>query len=335
LSQPSDHAAERRRHLTGYALAAGAAVLWATGAVTAKWMFSRLSFAVEPMALSGARALLAFVATLAYLLVFDRSQLKVRPRDLWFLAAFGILGLAMVHFTYFQTISLTNVATAILLEYLAPILVLIVSVLFLGEVLTWTLPVGVALSILGAALVVGAVGGPGLVMSPAGIAWGLSSAFFFALYTLLGKYATPRWSPWTLLVYGLGFATIFWMLAMRGPAQVVAIVSQPVGLLAVGYVAIFSTVLPFGAFLYALRYIDATKASVTATLEPAVAGIIAFLLLGESFSLTQLLGAAFVLGAIMVVQLPSLIGTRRPGADAETLAAAALIEEEDSLPPPS
>jgi drug/metabolite transporter (DMT)-like permease len=335
LSQPSAHAEERRRHLTGYVLAASAAVMWATGAVTAKWMFSRLSFSVEPMALSGARALLAFVATLAYLLVFDRKQLKVAPRDLWFLAGFGIFGLAMVHFTYFQTIQLTNVATAILLEYLAPILVLIVSVLFLGEVFTWTLPAGVALSIAGAALVVGAVGGPGLVVSPAGIAWGLASAFFFALYTLLGKYAAPRWSPWTLLVYGLGFATVFWVIVMRGPGQMLAIVSQPVGLAAVGYVAVFSTVLPFGAFLYALRYIDATKASITATLEPAVAGMLAFFLLGESFSWTQMLGAVFVLGAIMVVQLPALVSARRPGATAEIVAAAALIEEEDALPPPS
>lgn len=326
---------ERRRHIRGYALAAGAAVLWATGAVTAKWMFSRLSFSVDPVALSGARALLAFVVTLGYLLIFDRPALRVRPRDLWFLAVFGVFGLAAVHFTYFKTISLTSVATAILLEYLAPILVLVFSVAFLGERFSWTLPTGVALSVAGAALVVGAVGGPGLVVSPAGIAWGLASAFFFAFYTILGKYASPRWKPWTLLVYGLGFATVFWVIVMRGPAQIWAIISQPVGLAAAGYVAVFSTVLPFGAFLYALHYIDATKASVTATLEPAVAGIVAFFALGESFTMTQLLGALFVLAAIVVVQAPSLFRTSTVLRVPDKEAAAALIEDEDSLPPPS
>ena len=314
----------RRRRLLGYGLAATAAVLWATGAVTAKWMFSRLTFAVDPVALSGARACLAFVVTMAFLVPFGRGRLKVRLRDLWFLAAFGVFSLAMVHFTYFQTIQLTDVATAILLEYLAPILVLVASVLFLGERFTWALPAGVGLSVLGCALMVGAIGGKGLVVTPAGLAWGLASAFFFALYTLMGKYASRRFSPWTLLAYGLGAASLFWIAVMGGPGRIWAILSQPVGLIAVVYVAVFSTVLPFGAFLKSLHYIDATKASVTATLEPAVAGVLAYFLLGESLAPAQLLGGALVLAAIVTVQSPArrrsvATGSVSESADAEPL----------------
>jgi drug/metabolite transporter (DMT)-like permease len=301
-------------------------VLWATGAVTAKWMFSSVDLSVDPVALSGARACLAFAATMAFLIPFGRSHLKIHRRDLWFLCAFGVLGLAMVHFTYFQTIQLTDVATAILLEYLAPILVLIVSVLFLGERLTWALPAGVALSILGCALMVGAIGGKGLAVTPAGLAWGLGSALFFALYTLMGKYASGRFSPWTLLAYGLGAASVFWIVVMGGPARIWAIVSQPIGLLAVLYVAVFSTVLPFGAFLLALHYIDATKASVTATLEPAVAGVLAFVLLGEARTTAQLLGGALVIAAILTVQVPSLL-------NAASRIEPAAVEEAEPLPP--
>jgi drug/metabolite transporter (DMT)-like permease len=311
----------------GYLLAATAAVLWATGAVTAKWMYSRLSFTVDPLTLSGARACVAFLVLIVFLAGFGRDRLKVRPRDLWFLGAFGVFGLAAVHFSYFQTIALTNVATAILLEYLAPILVLIVSVLFLGERFTWALPAGVVLSVLGCALMVGAVGGTGLVITPQGLAWGLASAFFFAVYSLMGKYASPRFSPWTLLVYGLGAASLFWIAVMGGPARILGILTRPEGLVAVLYVAVFSTILPFAAFLKSLHYIGSTKATVTATLEPAVAGVLAFLLLGETLTVVQLLGGVLVLAAIITVQAPQLFSARgsAPGASIDA--------DEETLPP--
>jgi drug/metabolite transporter (DMT)-like permease len=307
----SEHARAQRRsgvlpdRYLGYVLAATAAVLWATGAVTAKWMFDTLSLDVDPSVLSGARAVLAFAVTLVYLVLFRRAPLQARRRDLPFLAAFGVLGLAMVHFTYFKTISLTGVATAILLEYLAPILVLLISVAFLGERFTWALPAGVALSVAGTALMVGAAGGGrGLAVTPEGLAWGLASACFFALYTVMGKYASPRFSPWTLLVYGLGAASLFWIVVLGGPQRIWAVLTYPPSLAGALYVAVFSTVLPFAAFLTALHHIDATKASVTASLEPAVAGVIAYVVLGESLTPVQLLGGLLVLAAIITVQAP-------------------------------
>ena len=224
--------------MRGYLLVVLAAACWATGGLTAKWLFTApsaanaswpvppLGIAVDPQALSGGRALSAFLLLLAYLALVDRPSLKVQRRDLLFLGVFGVFGLAAVHFTYFMTISLTNVATAILLEYLAPVIVLLVGVLFMGHRFTWALPAGVALSVAGCALVVGAIGGDGLVVSPQGIAWGLASAGFFAFYSLMGGVAVTRFSPYTTLVYGLGFAAVFWLLVL-GPARVLALFTDP------------------------------------------------------------------------------------------------------------
>jgi drug/metabolite transporter (DMT)-like permease len=290
-----------------------AAACWATGGLTAKWMFTSpaeapaawnvqpLGISVDPSVLSGGRALAAFLLLAAYLVITQPKALRVRRADIPFLAVFGVIGMAGVHFTYFKTISLTNVATAILLEYLAPVIVLVVSVMFMGERFTWTLPAGVALSVTGCALVVGAIGGEGLQVSAAGIAWGLTSAVFFATYTLMGTYAVDRFSPWTLLVWALAFATLFWLVVL-GPAKVFGIFSDGATALAVIYVAVMSTIVPFGAFLLALHYIEPTRATVTATLEPVLAGIAAYAIFGESLTTTQLLGAALVLAAIVVVQ---------------------------------
>jgi drug/metabolite transporter (DMT)-like permease len=262
-----------------------------------------LGIQIDPATLSADRALVSFVLLAIGLLLFRRRDLVVSARRLPFLAVFGVAGLAMVHFTYFKTISLTNVATAILLEYLAPILVLVASVLVLKHRLNWQLPVGVALSVLGCALVVGVLGGEGLVVVPAGIAWGLASAVFFAGYSLMGSYAATRFSPWTTLVFGLGFAALFWVVVLD-PRTVVVPLGDASTLAAVVYLAVVSTIVPFGAFLYALRFIPPTAATVTSTVEPFIAGLGAYVLLGEALTGTQILGGLLVVAAIAVVQLP-------------------------------
>ncbi|MDR3686347.1 MAG: EamA family transporter [Coriobacteriia bacterium] len=313
----------QRRPLLGYGLALLAAACWGAGGLTAKWLFTAASAAtaswpipplgisVEPTVLAGGRALSAFVILAVALAVFRRRDLSISVGDVPFLAFFGVAGLAMVHFTYFQTISLTNVATAILLEYLAPILVLIVSVAFMKHRFTWSLPVGVALSVAGCALVVGAFGGGGVIVSPAGIAWGLSSAVFFATYSLLGTVASSRYSPYTTLVWGLGFASLFWLVVL-GPWRIIGLFADPRTAVAVLFMAVVSTIIPFAAFLIALGHIAPTNATVTSTVEPVIAGIGAFLLFGESFSAMQMVGGVMVIAAIVIVQFSDRLGAPLP-----------------------
>lgn len=310
-----------RSRLKGYGLALFAAACWATGGLTAKWLFTGSGTAtsswpvqppgivIDPTELSAGRALMAFGILAVYLLATRRDELRVSPRHIPFLALFGVVGLAGVHFTYFKTISLTNVATAILLEYLAPVVVLVVSVLFMGHRFTWTLPLGVALSVGGCALVVGALGGTGLLVTPDGILWGLVSAVFFATYSLMGSVAVTRFSPYTTLVYGLLFASLFWLLAL-GPARVLGLFGDARTVAVLVVMAVLSTILPFASFLAALRMIPPTNATVASTVEPVLAGGGALLLFGETMTWMQVMGGLLVIAAIVVVQLPER--TQRP-----------------------
>jgi drug/metabolite transporter (DMT)-like permease len=298
-----------RGRLIGYLLALLAAVCWATGGLMAKWLFTDASVAtaswpvpplgihIEPTVLAAGRAWSAFALLLVALALARRRDLVIGIRDVPFFAIFGVAGLAMVHYTYFKAISLTNVATAILLEYLAPVIVLVLGVTFFRHKFTWALPAGVALSVAGSALVVGVLGGGGLVVSPEGIFWGLASAVFFAAYSLMGTYAGARYSPYTTLVWGLGFASLFW-LVLLGPRAVLGVFADPKTAAAVLFMAVVSTVIPFAAFLTALQHIAPTNATVTSTLEPFLAAIGAFLLFG----------GVLVILAIIVVQLPD-VGT--------------------------
>jgi drug/metabolite transporter (DMT)-like permease len=308
------------RAAEGYGLVLLAAACWAGGGLIAKWLFTMpgagtadwpwqpLGIEIDPLLLSAARAATAFLFVLVYLLARRRDLLVVRARQIPFLVAFGVFGLALVHFTYFKTISLTGVATAILLEYLAPVIVLVFSVALLGERLTWALPAAVALSVLGCALMVGALGGDAVAVSTEGIGWGLASAVFFAGYALMGRYAAGRFAPWTLLAYGLGAATVFWTVVLGGPSRVIALLADGRALAAVVVMAVISTVIPFGAFLKALHLIEATKASVTSTVEPVIAGFAAWFLFAEHLGWLQLLGALLVVAAVILSQ----VRTRTP-----------------------
>lgn len=301
--------------LRGYLLTLTAAALWATGGVLAKWLMTAsspanadwpippLGLRVDAEALSGARALVSAVILLAYLSFRRRDALRVTRRDLGFFAVFGVFGLAGMHYTYFMAISLTSVATAILLQYLAPVIVLLVGVLALGHRFRWALPAGVALSVSGCALVVGVGSGSGLSISSRGLAWGLAAAVFFSLYSLLGDHAARRYSSYTTLVYGLSFAAVFWLVVL-GPASVFGMLATPSVAAAILLMSVVSTILPFGAFLLALKYIPPTNALVASTVEPVIAGVGGLLLFGERFSPMQLFGGLLVIAAIVVVQSP-------------------------------
>ncbi len=312
------------RRAEGYVLVLAAATCWAGGGLIAKWLFTMpgpataawpfppLGIVVDPLVLSAARAFVSALIALVYLLVRRRDQLKVRGRDLPFLAFFGVFGLALVHFAYFKTISLTGVATAILLEYLAPVVVLIVSVAVLGTRLTWALPAAVGLSVTGCALMVGAIGGDGLSVSGEGLFWGLASAVLFAGYSLMGRYAARRFTPWTLLTYGLTAATLFWFVFLGGPGRVITLLSDWRALLAVIVLAVVSTIIPFGAFLKALHFVEATQASVTSTIEPVVAGVAAWFIFGEHLSWLQLLGGGLVIAAVVLSQFRTRVPAEMP-----------------------
>lgn len=316
VREPASSSPGRSDSFRGYALVIFAAACWALGGLAAKWLFSPLTqgtgrwlvpppgVSIVPTELSAARALASAMILGVFLLASRPRVLRIPPNEVPFLAVFGVVGLAGVHFTYFKAISLTNVATAILLEYLAPVVVLFVGVVFLGERPTWRLPAGALLSVAGCALVVGAVGGEGLLVNPAGIVWGLAAAVLFASYSLMGGRVAVRLDSYAALFYGLSFAAVFWILIL-GPARVFGVLAEPRLVGPVVGIAVVSTVLPFAAFLAALKHVPPANALIASTLEPVLAGAGAFVLFGESFTLGQLVGGVLVVAAIALVERPS------------------------------
>lgn len=311
---------DNKSPLKGYILAIVAAVGWSMGGLlsnwmmtkagpdTAQWIFQPMGIEIEPSVLSGARAFSASIILGIILLIFSRADFKLEKRPLKSIAFLAPLGvsLASMHFTYFAAIRSSNVPTAILLEYMAPVLTLAFAVIVLKTKVDWRSPFAVVLAILGCAIVVGAFDPGGLKVSTEGLLWGIAAAVTFALYSQLGSMGSDRFSAAALLFYGLVFAALMWFVAL-GPNAIIQVFQNPVSAIAVVLMAIFSTISPFGAYLMSLRYISATHAAVTAMLEPVVAAFGSWLLYGTELSLSLLLGGGIIIGAIILIQLSTKV----------------------------
>jgi drug/metabolite transporter (DMT)-like permease len=234
--------------------------------------------------------------------IFARKFFKIRARDIGYFLVLGGVTMAGVQFTYFYAISKIQVAAAILLEYLAPILIAFYSILLWKERLSLSKLIALGLAVTGCFLVVGGYNLEILQMNRLGILSGLAAAVCFAGYTLLGERGMHRYSPWTVLFYALAFAAVTWHL-IHAPFHYVYAGYTRAQWLRILYIVIMGTILPFGLYFLGVNYIRSTRASITATAEPISAGFLAFIFLGETLELLQIIGGLLAIGAIALLQI--------------------------------
>ena len=285
--------------LAGYALAAAAAASWGSQSIVAKML---LVSGIPPAALVSTRTALATVSLIAAVALVRPSLLRVAPRDAWRLAVLGVLGMSLSNYAYYVALTRIPVAMAALLIYMAPLFVLAAGVLLLGERLRRADVRGAAVTLAGAALLVRAYEPSALRLNVVGLALGLSTAIAFAFFNLWAKRLPPGLSPWTVMTYSFAASTLFW-LPIAPPWAVLLLPLPPAAWLGIAVVALFGTLLPFALYLAALRRISAAHASITSTLEPVVAGLVAFVVLGETLAGPQLAGGALVLVGIATLHL--------------------------------
>ena len=280
-----------------------AAALWGVSGVVAKTLFNRQ---IEPWTLLAIRLSGAFVILLL-ILSLRRVPLRVPSNQIGRLI---VLGMAMTsaQFTYYLTISLTDVSTALFLQYTAPVFVVMYAWLIEKEPLTALKVAAILLAIVGSYLLV--TGGEGIRVSPLGLLTGILSAVAFGLYAILGRGRVRQVGSWTVLLYAIGTAAAVWNLIIP-PWKTFGRAYAPEEWGLFGFIIVFGTILPFGSFLYGLRTISPSGASLTATLEPVVGSAAAFLFLHEVLGSTQITGAAVIAGGVALIQVSDLVSAKR------------------------
>jgi drug/metabolite transporter (DMT)-like permease len=289
----------RRHQLAGTFAMVVAVLLWGGSAGLAKLLFQR---DYSPLIITQTRSTIAFLLFAGWFAWRDRSVFRVARTDLPRIIALGIVGMALTNFTYYFTVSEASVAAAILIQYTAPALVMVYMVLIRKEERGSPIKVGaLGLALVGCYL---AVKGEGASVELPGwsIVTGPATAVCYAVMIVGSKRLLSRYSQWTMLTYVFGTAAAFWLFIH--PPWVVA--AEEYSLQDWGVFAAFSllsTLLPYIFFTHSLRRLEATTVGIVGILEPVVAILAAWWLVGETLTTTQMVGAATILVAVSILQI--------------------------------
>jgi drug/metabolite transporter (DMT)-like permease len=298
-----------RRPVLGYAMVMSAATLWAVNGAVSKVI---LSSGLSSPRLAEVRSTGAFALLALSLALVRPGTLRLRRRELPLLVAFGAGGLALVQWFYFLAIHRLAIGIALLIEYLAPVLVALWARFVLHQPVRQRIWVALACAVAGLALVVEIWSG--LSLDAAGVGAALAGAVSYALYLLLAERGVGDRDPVSLVCFGFLFAAAAWAVVQPWwsfPAGVVGAdvslhghlssVHLPVWAL-IAWMVVLGTIIPFALLVAALRHIAATRAAIVAMLEPVVATVVAWAWLDEALTAVQITGGLVVLAAIFLAQ---------------------------------
>ena len=290
-------AAGKRRK--GIVMVLCGASLWGASGVAVQYLFE--SRQVDPTWLASVRMLVAGLIMLLFelrsggeLFTVWRSA-KYRKQ----LVIFGIFGMMATQYTYYLAISYGNAATATILQYLMPIIVLGYAVLKVRRKPSLVEIVSVFLAMLGTYLLITKGQWNQLAISRETLFWGIVSAFAMAFYTIQPKELLSRYSSilvigWSMIIGG-GILTF---LCRPWPFTGIWDMNTFLALVAV---IIFGTIIAFYTYLESTKYIKPSEVGALASVEPLASVVLSVVLLNVEFGLPDSLGVACILGTVFLL----------------------------------
>ena len=313
------HNTAASRFTRGYLICIAATVFWSTTAIFIRYLTE--TYDLPALVLAFWRDLILALTLGMVFLVFQRSRLRLPAGQLRFMLFFGVI-LSLFNSLWTVSVALNGAAVSTVLAYSSAGFTAVLGWRLLGERLGPVKILAVTLSLLGCLFVSGAYDPATWQFNPLGVITGLLSGLAFAAYSLMGKEASERSiDPWTVLLYAFGFAAIFlffynWLTPLLpqgiSSTNLLWLGEAYAGWLVLIFLAIGPTVGGFGLYTVSLNYLPASVANIIATLEPVMTGILAFVLLGERFTLPQWIGSALIIAGVIVLRQGERANANRP-----------------------
>jgi drug/metabolite transporter (DMT)-like permease len=239
------------------------------------------------------------------------AALHVGRRELGFLVLYGVTGIAMVQWLYFVAIQRLPVGIALLFEYTAPLMVALWVRFVQKQPVRSRLWLGLACALAGLALV--AQFWKGMTLDPIGLVSAVGAGAALACYYLMGEHGQRERDPISLMGFIFGFSAVLWAIVSPWWTFPFASLSHTVDLPGalpgsaplwslVLSIIVLGTVVPFLLVLLAVGRLGPARVGLIGMLEPVGAGIIAWVLLGESLNAVQVVGSLIVLVGIALAE---------------------------------
>jgi drug/metabolite transporter (DMT)-like permease len=241
----------------------------------------------------------SLAAVLMVCLLFIRHENLPRGSTLGRLIGMGAIGYVGQSFCYLTAVKYASPGLVALLLYLYPVIVALLSMLFLHEKVTRTKMLALGLALSGVALTVSPEGGqlPGVLLS-------LSAAVIYSVYIIAGtrvmKQVTAIQS--SSVIFAAAGITFGLLMAVKGPH----LPRSAAGWLTMLLIVLIPTLIAVVAFLAGLARIGPTNAAMLSTLEPVVTVLLAYFLLGDRLKWISLLGGGLILCSILLLAFQEL-----------------------------
>lgn len=269
--------------------------------------FTAIGLTTIRLVFSGAVLLL-----LAYLADQEKVKAFLTDRSSYIpLLLFAFLGLLMTQLTYLEAIDATNAGTATVLQYLCPIGVLAYSCVKDRVAPTVSEIISMFLAIAGTFLIATHGQLNQLAINPKGLAWGVVSAFAYALYIILPLNLIQKWGSMLVIGVGMTIPGIL-MLPFSGLLSSSGNYRLDTWMALFGLVVI-GTIFAYTAFLKGTSLVGAVKGSLLASFEPVSAVFFAFAIMNEHFFAIDFIGMAMILLAVLLISLKDFMIQKEKG----------------------
>lgn len=274
-----------------------AGILWGTSGIFVHFL---APYGFSTLQMTATRGLVSFIGMAVYALLSDRKLFKIKPMDLLYFVPIGVT-LFLSALFYYTSMTMTSVSTAVVLMYMAPVYVMVFSVLFLGEKFSKIKLSSLVAMLIGCCLVSGIIGG--IAFDTLGIIFGFLSGVSYATYNIVTKIAFRKGkNAVTMTVYSFLVMALISM-SIANPKSIVTKALEnpwPAIPLLIG-LGVATFVIPYFLYTLAMRDLPAGTASALGIVEPMAATIFSVLFLEEKLGWLPAIGIALILAAVFAL----------------------------------
>ena len=295
---------KHKKTVAGTIMTITGGTLWGVSGVCGQFLFQNKD--VTASWLVPVRLMMAGIFMLCFYIWKDKKKafaIWQKKENRWGILIYGLAGMMLCQYSYFQTIEWSNAGTATVIQYLGPALIVVWVCLQTRRLPERKEIIGVLLALLGIFLIATHGNPTSLALSGRALLMGLISAVSVVIYTvqpekLQKQFPTPLILAWGMLIGGCVLTVLF-----RPWHQTVIVDVQMVTTLLV--VILLGTMASFSLYMTGVKLIGSVKASLYSCVEPVASMVLTAVWMKVQFTLPDIIGTVCIILTIIILALPS------------------------------
>lgn len=276
--------------------------LWGTALVYSRYIIEKGFRSIDVVSL---KLFFGFISLFIYILIKDKSLLKIDKRGIFQSLCLGIFCHALYNLFMFMTIDATNVATAVAFLYTSPIFVMLMARFIFKESMNLFKIIALFLAVLGIYLTVTNGDTSNLALNTKGLLTGLASGFTFGLSTIISKASVAKYRQETILTYTFLFAFIFSLL-FSNPLEFFKVGYEPLVYVFIIMLGVLSTATSYLFYLNGLKLgVSSSRASIISTLEVPISVVGEILVFQDKILFWKIVGIVLIMASVLIINFKS------------------------------